>query len=190
MLKQYYHVDEDGYVLETYVYDDASVPPNHFEGWGSGIESPRWDFEQGKWIDEKPAEDRLQEVKNKKFKELDDICTQQILGYFTTILNGQVYTFSFDSEAQFNFNGALSLFNAKLIETVQWTAWQDGKAKRVTLNYEDFLKIILPGFQHKDEKIFRLRNMLEPYLNSLETIEEVEALTWDTEVPEEYIIRS
>jgi len=189
MLKQFYHVNDEGYVLETYVLDDAEVPPNYFEGWDNTIEKPKWDFEKGTWVEDRPFEDKLAEAKLKKFKELDSVCTQEILGYFTATVRDQEYLFSFDSEAQFNFNGTLSLFNAKLIDSIQWTAWQDEKAKRITLSYEEFLLVIFPGFQHKDDKIFRLRNMLEPYLNSFTTVEEVEALTWDTEVPEEYIIR-
>lgn len=185
MLKQYYHVDDEGYILESYVYDDAAVPPNHFEGWDSGIEKPRWDFTESKWVDDKPEDQKLAEAKLKKFKELDDRCTQEILGYFKATVRDQVYDFSFDSEAQFNFNGTLSLFNAKIIDQVQWTAWQEGNVRRITLSYEEFLQVILPAFQHKDDKIYRLRNILEPVLNSYTTMEEIEALSWDTELPSE-----
>lgn len=52
---EYMEVDEDGYIVEVYALPkDMEVPDNYKEGWGSskGLYKPRWDYEQGKWIDE------------------------------------------------------------------------------------------------------------------------------------------
>jgi hypothetical protein len=184
MLKQYYHVDEEGYILGTYVFDDSDIPPMYFEGWGEGIEEPRWDFEQGKWVETRPLEEKFEELKLQKFRELDAACEAAIVGYFKATVNGVEYDFSFDKEAQSNFTGIMTMFGAGMITEVQWTAWKDGKVNRIALDRDNFMAIVMAGFQHKDEKIARLRDVLEPKIAQCETIEELNNLTWDSEVPE------
>jgi len=178
MLKQYYHVDEEGHILESYVFDDSDVPPMHFEGWGEGIEKPRWDFEKGKWVETRPVDEKLAELKAQKLKEMGVACEQSILGYFKYTVNGKEYDFSFDSEAQSNFTGIMTLFTKGLITQIGWTAWRNGKAERITLDEETFTQIALLGYQ----QIEKLRGEIQARIDECTTIEEVLKIVWeDTE---------
>jgi len=179
MLKQYYHVDDDGYIIETYVCDDADVPPMYFEGWEGAIEKPRWNFETGQWEESKPLEERLQEAKKRKFAELDTACSAAILGYFKAPVNGVDYEFSFDYEAQSNFIGTMTLFTQGLISEIEWTAWKDGKPNRIKISKEDFLNVAMLGYRHKDDKVTKLRNVLEAQINACQTVEELKNIRWE-----------
>lgn len=184
MLKQYYHVDDEGYIIETYVLDDSDVPPMYFEGWGEGIEKPRWDFEKSKWVETRPTEEKLAELKNQKLREMGAACEQDIVGYFKATIDDVEYDFSFDSEAQSNFIGTMTLFTKGLISQIGWTAWKGGKALRLTLNEETFVQLAMLGFEQKDAKIEKLRSTIQARIDASQTIEEVMNIKWEDEVTE------
>lgn len=184
MLKQFYQVNEEGYITKTVVLNDEYVPPFHFEGWGEGIEEPRWDFEKKCWVESRDLEEQLAEYKKRKFAELDARCSQEITGYFKAEVNGQVYDFSFDAEAQGNFMGSMTLLDRGLIDKVEWTAWQNGEVRRIKMDRDQLTTVALTGFKHKDAKVYRLRNILEPTLNGYTSVEQVIALNWDSDVPD------
>jgi len=180
MLKQYYQVNEEGYVIESYVYDDTGpIPEMHFLGWEGAIEKPRWNFEKEQWEETRPFDERLEEAKQRKFAEMDSFCTQGILGYFTAPVKGVDYEFSFDYEAQSNFIGSMTLFTQGLISEIEWTAWKDGKATRIKISKDEFFNIAMLGYKHKDDKVTKLRNVIEAKINACETIEEVQNISWE-----------
>jgi hypothetical protein len=120
----------------------------------------------------------LKEAKQRKFDELDAKCEEEILGYFKASVNDEEYLFSFDEKAQSNFIGVFSLFTQGLITEIEWTAWQDEEAKRVTLDKDQFTSVVLLAFAHRDGKVKRLRNELQPILEACETLEEINEVTW------------
>jgi hypothetical protein len=120
----------------------------------------------------------LKEAKEDKFEELDAKCEEEILGYFKATIDDVEYEFSFDEKAQSNFIGVFALFTQGLITEIEWTAWQGEEAKRVTLDKDQFTSVVLLAFAHRDGKIKRLRNELQPILEACQTLEEVNEVTW------------
>lgn len=113
-----------------------------------------------------------------KFQEFNEICNKEILGYFEAAVDSVAYLFSFDVDAQSNFNGTLSFFTKGLITEVEWTAHRNGKAERIILNETQFLEVVKAAFAHKESKVKHLRNVLEPKIKAATTAEEVEGITW------------
>ncbi|MCD4839758.1 DUF4376 domain-containing protein [Neobacillus sedimentimangrovi] len=122
----------------------------------------------------------LQKAKKFKIQEMSNRCNAEILGYFKAIVNGVEYEFSFDQEAQTNFIGTLSLFNNGMIEEAEWTAWKNGEVNRLTLTKQQFMQVVKAAFDHKDSNVKRFRNELQPMIEQATTIEEVEAIDWDS----------
>lgn len=122
-------------------------------------------------------------AKKRKFQELNKICNQEILGYFEATVNSVAYLFSFDQDAQQNFNGALSFFSEGLIPSVEWTAHLDGKAVRITLDKAQFLSVVHAAFTHKNNKIHHLRNVKVPEIDAIsdtdpEVLDKIGAIIW------------
>lgn len=133
-------------------------------------------FEDGELIKDESI--ILKVIKEDKMDELTKQCQEDILGYFNAKIGEVEYRFSFDYEAQQNFNGTLSFFDRGLIPNVQWTAYKDGEAIRITLTEEEFMNVVMTAFAFKNSKISRLRNELQPLVEKAETIEEVESIKW------------
>jgi hypothetical protein len=192
VLKEFYEIDlETGMIIENHVmatqYEDkdgnvitVEIPPNYKEGWGvnRSFYNPIFDIEKNDWVEGKSADEILSIAKEKRFRELSIQCQDSILGYFKAIINEVEYEFSFDREAQSNFTGTLHFFSNGLIENVEWTAWKDGVAERLILDEVQFMNIAKLAFTHKNQKISKLRNELQPQLDACQTIEELELITW------------
>lgn len=122
----------------------------------------------------------LRQQKDEKFKEMSKRCQSEILGYFMAPVDQQMYYFSFDYEAQSNFIGSMTMFSEGYITEVEWTAHINEKESiRIKLNKQQFITIAMLGFQHKDSKISKLRNVVEPKIEMASTSQEVEAVTWE-----------
>lgn len=183
MLKEYYKVNEIGTPIDSVVLDADfdEIPEMHVEGWGGdlGLHSPRWDFKLNKWVEGRSSQSILDAKKKEKFDSLSLDCQNAILGYFKAPVNGIEYEFSFDREAQSNFTGALIFMSQGMINSVEWTAWKDGVAERITISKEQFMPIIGIAFAHKDKNISKLRSTIQEQLNGCDTIEEIESLKWE-----------
>ena len=186
-------IDEQGFIIdpvivETTIYTEVDgeviakekeIPSDIIiQAVPEGFYTPRWDFETSSWVEGRDSSEILKEKKAEKFKEVSELCKQSILGYFDAEVDGITYQFSFDDEAQRNFTGALALFNKGIVPSVEWTAWQDGIAKRIILAEPEFLSIVLLAFAHKDSKIARFRNEIQGKIESASTIEEIESIEW------------
>ncbi len=117
-------------------------------------------------------------TKKERFEELSRECENEILGYFEGTVNSVPYLFSFDREAQSNFTGTLALFTEGAVSHMEWTAWKDGKAERIILDKQQFMKIVATAFNHKNSKISRLRGEIQEKLDEATTIEEIESVVW------------
>lgn len=122
----------------------------------------------------------LELAKKRKEKELDEACNEAILAGFEYTINGVTYHFSFDYEAQLNFQGAERLLSKGLVESVMWTVHRDGQYERIPITKEIMDELILKIYQHKNDNISKFRDVLLPRVYAATTIEEVEAITWDS----------
>lgn len=120
----------------------------------------------------------LDELKELKIGQLKYLCEQDILAGFDFTINGILYHFSFDVEAQMNFNGANSLFVEGLITEVEWTVTNNGQYERIILDKPTFDQIKLVAFNEKNNKIKRLRNDILPLVEVAESKSDVEVIVW------------
>ena len=123
----------------------------------------------------------LDEAKERKNEELNIACQEAILSGFYHVIDGERYHFSFDMEAQLNFQGAERLFSMGVIDEVKWTVHrEDGRYERITINKEIMDKLSLVILKHKNDNISKYRDVLLPMVEKAETVEEVESITWDS----------
>jgi hypothetical protein len=183
--REYWLVDEEGNRIENYVFDPdfETIPENCFPAWTTPMSDPKWDFEKGEWVEGTPYEELLAMAKLRKDSQLNGACSATILAGFDHTIDGTVYHFSFDTEAQLNFQGTERIIEQGLIETIGWTVTKDGQHERITIDKAlmDELKIAI--LLHKDANIAKYRDVLMPRVNAATTIEEVEAISWDDVPP-------
>lgn len=121
----------------------------------------------------------LQEVQNAKIKLLSEDCKNDILNGFDYDLNGIVYHFSFDGEAQANFTGTVATLSAGIITTIpEWTVSENGIYKRIQMTVDEFKEVSRYALTIKDEKISKFRNTLVPQVMAATTNQEVDAVVW------------
>ncbi len=179
----YLFVEEDGTISGTSFTEEANTVKVIVSEDHPVILS----FGKYRYIDGELVEDLdlvLEEVKHSKDLELNKACSESILAGFEHEIDGIVYHFSYDLEAQINFGDAITALSKELLEDVGWTVKRDGEYARIRLNKELMEDISLTILLHKERKISRYRDELLPLVRAAETIEEVEAITWDY-VPEE-----
>jgi hypothetical protein len=183
--QEYWLVDEEGNRIENYVFDPdfETIPENCFPTWTTPMSDAKWDFEKGEWVEGTPYEELLSMAKNLKDGELSRACSETILAGFDYAIDDVVYHFSFDTEAQLNFQGTERILEQGLIETISWTVTREGQYERITINKTlmDELKIAI--LIHKDANIAKYRDVLMPMVNAATTVEEVKAIQWDDVPP-------
>ncbi|MED2040437.1 hypothetical protein P4V58_25445 [Bacillus wiedmannii] len=184
--KPCWEIDQEGYVIEHYLMSDKQIGMALSEGrriitfcWKKSFYKPRFEDSLNEWVEGVDVDSILPVIKVSKFNELNQACNKDISGYFDASVGSETYTFSFDAEAQANFIGSLALFNEGLMTEVEWTAWKGDKAHRVTLSREQFMSVAFVAYREKDEKISKLRNVLQPRVEACTTIEEANAIQWD-----------
>ncbi|UUG68081.1 hypothetical protein [Bacillus phage PK-3] len=128
------------------------------------------------------AEFALNRAKKLKDRELNEACQQAILDGFDYTINGVSYHFSFDTEAQLNFQGAERVFSRNLVESIDWTVKNNstGEYERIpiTETIMDELSVII--LNHKSDNVSRYRDILYKQLESATTVEEVNAIRWNS----------
>lgn len=118
----------------------------------------------------------LNRVRTVKIAELKEECSQRILNGFTYL----GYLFGFSTSDQANITSSMMAFQMGMLTEVEWTVRNlEGETVRVTLNEERFTKMCKKALAHKDSHIKYLRNVLEPKLNALKSVEEIRAFTWE-----------
>ena len=123
----------------------------------------------------------LEEKKEKKKEELSLACHQNIIESFNSKVKGNIYGFSYDIEAQTNMQETYVMFQNNIIDEIVWSARKDGEKIRITLDKNDFEKVYYDGVKHKQLLIQKLKDVLEPLVNSIESEEELELIEWDME---------
>lgn len=181
-LREFYEVDENGYRIEVHLIDINSgeeIPSNYFEGWGQRLFfNPRWSFEINDWIEEKKQEDILHVYKSNKDIELNVSCKESILSGFKHTIDGVEYHFSFDTEAQLNFQGARELLMNDEISEIMWTVRRDGEYTRIPINKSIMTELTVAILRHKESNIAKYRDFLMPLVQQATTVEEIDTIVW------------
>lgn len=161
----------------NYVVEDGSALANKIVSL-----YPNYDFvldANGNLTDVTAIDQSLDQVKQAKIAELNQSCNQAIVGRFTSTVNGVSYQFSYDQEAQSNFNGTAAAFSRSYITSVVWTAYDvSGNAVRLTLSATDFDTVAKDALNHVNSNISRFRDTLVPQVNSATTVSAVNAIVW------------
>ncbi|MBT2656609.1 hypothetical protein J7E81_15425 [Bacillus sp. ISL-18] len=131
-----------------------------------------------KWVDS------FEETKNNKLIELNKKCNDTILGRFSSEVDGVIYYFSHDSEAQSNFSTAKLAFMdgtvAQMGGVIPWTAYDsEGNVFRLQLNQSQFNSVFLSKMLHVTNNVAKYRDFLVPLVIDAKTPEEIKSITWD-----------
>lgn len=131
-----------------------------------------------------PSSPTLEEVLDKKISELDIDCQKTIFyGLDITLSGGETEHFTLTERDQLNLSGIA----LKLLMGAETVAWHEDDETVPCRFYsrDDALLIIgtLTDFKSKNITYFR---DLRIYVNSLETIDEVNAIYYGYDIPDEY----
>lgn len=129
----------------------------------------------------KDKEDLLKESKVDKKNELSRRCHENIISLFEVEIGGKSYGFSYDMEAQTNMQETYQMFQNNVINEINWSARSNEEKIRVTLNKSEFEKVYYEGIKHKQALISKLKDKLEPLVDSAESEEELNSIHWDME---------
>jgi len=178
--------------MKIKIYMDVDEK-NRINGWGSTpsensveieVESDHpvlMAFGRYSYIDGEIVEDPsrlLEEMKAEKDLELSNACKDAILRGFKYEINGVDYHFSFDTEAQLNFQGAERLLKEGLVEEILWTVRKDGEYIRIAIDSKIMNELAIAILNHKNNNISKYRDFLMPLVNGAETEEEINSITW------------
>lgn len=133
----------------------------------------------------KSNQDLLEDLKDTKKAELSQACQDYILDGFISKVDGIDYHFSYDREAQMNYQERWQLFQNNMIDSIVMTAHGlDGSDARLEVDKKIFDNIYLDSVRHKENCIKRLRDDLFPLVDNSQSAEDLNAITWETEVLE------
>jgi YHS domain-containing protein len=158
------------------IYDDGTG--QRIIEWKTDLTKPNDDELNAAWVDVE-----LSKAKQNKMDELDAACNKTILGRFAATVDGVVYYFSNDTEAQSNFKDTKLLFEDGTIDAllggvVRWTAYdENGNVNRIQLNKDQFQNVFISRVKHQNDNVSKLRDDLEPKVDSA-TIEEISLIQW------------
>jgi hypothetical protein len=122
----------------------------------------------------------IDEVKSAKLAQLDEACSNAIVSGFDYTVNTVSYHFSCSLSAQANFQGTDTLFKDGTITQAEWTVVNNstGAIERIILDNATFNAIKLEVFKHINSNVSKLRNTLQPQVDSATTKAEVDAIAW------------
>lgn len=185
-ISNYYEIDEDGFVKRFLRLSETEkdIHPNFIKGWGDKVMvKPRYIKELEKWIE--TAKDyeiygfkSMSDAKKAKDKELNQACSEAIIGGFMFEIKGIVYHFSYDQEAQINFQDTDRLFLNNNISEISWTVRKKGEKGRIILSKKIFMSVYLEGIKHKQNCLNHLYNNLLPKVQNTESMLELESVAW------------
>ena len=189
MLKEYAQIDENGYVLERYVFDIENgdiLPKDCRPLWNQTVRfyEPRYDDVTKSW--EEGVETAFLEAENERIKAsmketFSKKCQESILLGFECEVDDTVYHFAYDQEAQLNFQDTYLLFENNMIDTIMWSAQKENEKVRLSLGKALFIKVYLTGVKHKNNCLSYYHDTLLPLLQNTMTIEETKTVSWQPE---------
>jgi len=154
---KYHEVEVDGYEIfdtpDLFVYEEGAL--------------------------KKDETKQLEKRKIAKDQELNQSCNDAIMAGFDHVIDGVSYHFSFDTEAQLNFQGIRPLLAEGIISQVDWTVSKDGIYHRIPVNKKLMDELTVAILMHKDGNVRKYRNVLLPKVYEATTIEEVDEISWN-----------
>ena len=120
----------------------------------------------------------LDELKKQKEKELSEKCQEEILNGFKHTFNGIEYHFSFDFEAQLNFQGAERILKAGVIPSLKWTVRNGDIYERIDIDETMMDELAIAILQHKNLNISRFRDELYPLVLAATSKTELDSIVW------------
>ncbi|KZE80301.1 hypothetical protein AV654_12365 [Paenibacillus elgii] len=140
-----------------------------------GLHLPKWDFTQEQWVEGKPVSELLVLQKASKLAELKRLCTEAIEGTFTSSALGEEHVYSFDTEAQLNFQSTKELMN--MHSNFTQTSWKTRDAGVLMHTKEQFTRLWLDGQMHKTNLIEKFRR-LETEVEQAISVDAVNSIRW------------
>lgn len=133
----------------------------------------------------KGKDEILEEKRESKKIELSQACHEEIIKIFEVDIEGEKYGFSYDMEAQTNMQETYHMFQNNAINEITWSARHNQDKIRITLNKSDFEKVYYSGIKHKQSLIGKLKDVLEPLVDSAESESELNQISWDMKSPKD-----
>lgn len=122
----------------------------------------------------------LQNAKTSKISEIDKKCNEAILKGFCHEINGEKIWFSYDMEAQMNFERLRKDFESGVITEQMWTAKNEaGDYIRVSISKELMTELSITTNKHVDKKVGKFRDYYMSLIMEAQTLEEVNAIQWE-----------
>ena len=131
-------------------------------------------------IIEPELDETIEFVRAAKIKEMSSTCRQTIEAGFNLDLRGETHHFSLTMQDQLNLM-SLSIM-AQTQELIPYHA--DGE--ETTFYTSNEIHMIIQAATELKVYNTTYYNALKTYINSLETIEEISAITYGTPIPDEY----
>lgn len=122
----------------------------------------------------------LEFVRSTKINEMNKACRQTIESGFDLELRGETYHFSLTTQDQLNIMN-LSI----LVQTQELIPYHADGEETTFYTAEEINQIIAAATQFKTYQT-TYYNALKTYINALDTIEDIAAITYGTPIPEEY----
>jgi len=182
-LIEYHEVDETGRRVDVHVLDDEvdEIPENFVPGWGDRIfYNPVYNFAIQDWVESENINEILEEEKTQKDEELNKATNESIQAGFDHTINDITYHFSFDTEAQLNYQGAERLLSKGVLPSIDFTVFREGTYERIPITAAEMEKISITILMHKNRNIVKYRELLLPLVHEAKTVEEVRSITWDS----------
>jgi hypothetical protein len=152
---------------------EIDVPENH-----EVLKIPfNFKYDSGKLI--RNTDLALSESKKRKEMELDIECQNAILNGFDHSINGVLYHFSFDTEAQLNFQGSDRILDKGLVPSIGWSVKRGGVTERIEITKDIMSQLVIVILKHKDYNIRKFRELLLPKLALAQSVPEVNAINWN-----------
>lgn len=166
--------NEDGtYTIPENCTEKELPQPNYY---------PIFDNELSDWVETITEMELVARLSPSWIEELNAKCEATILGRFSVDLDGVMYEFSYDEQAQSRFNGTASLFNGDLITEIPWTTYLNGERQRIVLNKELFNKVAVAALTHCNDNIIKFNDLLVQ-VNNCQSLADLEKIVWDDNVP-------
>lgn len=193
-VKEYKKIDlQTGQILDTVLFDvdkeyyneDGStytlpLPEDYREGWKQDrqLHKPVYDFELGDWKETETDDNLLVFAKKIRDAELNISCKAEIEAGFDLAVNGTVYHFSYDTEAQLNYQDSYQLLQDGDITEETLYPRLNGDKVELTVDKQTMKDILKAGSQHKRDVLKKYRQTLAKEIRDAKTVDAVKAIQW------------
>lgn len=120
----------------------------------------------------------LDYYRQEKDIELNNACNESITNGFDHEVSGVMYHFSFDTEAQLNYQGAERLLSENMVPSIDFTVFLNGDYARIAIDKIEMQKLTMAILKHKASNISKYRDVLMIQVQNATTKEEINNVNW------------